>query len=146
VGGVFEVLVIVAIAVFVIGGLMSMLGPGSAYEQIGRGGMSIEEDSHELQDPAQSAAEREREIRQMLEARSERRVRQGQEPLNIETELAKLDDPAANTQERPGAYDPGLVEEARQLIQARNQRRERAGLDALDVEAEVRRTLKELGA
>jgi hypothetical protein len=144
-GGVFEVLVIVAIAVFVIGGLMSMLGPGSPYEQIGRGGMSIEEDSHEQQDPAQSAAEREQEISQMLEARSERRVRRGQEPLNIETEFAKLDS-AADAREHPGAYDPGLVEEARQLIQARNQRRVRAGLDALDVEAEVRRTLKELGA
>lgn len=150
---IFEALVILAIAVFVIGGLLSTLGPGSAYEQIGKGGLSIgdssREESEDQEDPQANAADREQEIRQMLRARSERLQRQGKDPLDIDTELARLDDPDIQQPDLPGGastYDPGLLEETRQLIEARNQRRLRAGLEGLDVEAEVRRTLKELGA
>jgi len=141
-------LVILAVAVFVVGGLLSTLGAGSPYEQIGKGGMSIGEDPGERQDHAASAAEREQEIRQMLQARSERLQRQGKDPLDIEAELARLEHPDADQPDLPGGastYDPGLLEETRQLIEARNQRRLRAGLEGLDVEAEVRRTLKDLG-
>jgi hypothetical protein len=145
----FEILVIIVIAVFVIGGVISTLGSGSAYEQIGKGGLSIGEHSEREPNPQAEAAEREQEIRQMLEARSERRERQGEEPLDVEAELAKIESsdleqpdlPAA-----PGTYDPGLIDETRQLIEARNQRRVRGGLEPLDVQAEVTRTLKELGA
>jgi hypothetical protein len=152
-GSIFEILVLLAIAVFVVAGLLSTLGSGSAYEQIGKGGMSIGdsslEDSEDQPDPEASAAEREQEIRQMLQARSERLQRQGKDPLDIEAELARVDSPDADQPDLPGGastYDPGLLEETRQLIEARNQRRLRAGLEGLDVEAEVRRTLKDLGA
>jgi hypothetical protein len=152
-GSIFEALVILAIAVFVVGGLLSTLGSGSAYEQIGKGGLSIGDSSRdEFEDeenPRESTADREQEIRQMLQARSERLQRQGKDPLDIDTELARLEHPDIHDPDLPGgasAYDPGLLEETRQLIEARNQRRLREGLEGLDVEAEVRRTLKELGA
>ena len=86
--------------------------------------------------------EREAEIRQLLTARSERLVRRGEAPLDIDAELARIDgggrDPSA------GSHDPALAEEVRQLVRARNERRTRQGLDTLDVEAEVQRTLSEL--
>jgi hypothetical protein len=147
---ILEVVVILAIAVFVIGGLMSMLGSaGSVYDQIGKGGLSIGEHSEERQDAQSEAAEREQEIRQMLEARSERRQRQGAEPLDIDAELESIESSTAEEPSlpaAPGTYDPGLIEETRQLIEARNQRRVRDGLEPLDVQAEVTRTLKDFGA
>jgi hypothetical protein len=77
----------------------------------------------------------------MLEARNERRLRRGQEPLDIETELATLvrPDPAAL------AADPALVAEVRDLVMARNERRVRQGKEPLDVDAEVARQLRDLG-
>jgi hypothetical protein len=82
-----------------------------------------------------AASEREAEIRQMLEARNARRLRQGKEPLDLDAELAALDRPAA---------DPGLAAEVRQLVEARNARRLRQGKEPLDVDAEVARRLREL--
>jgi hypothetical protein len=112
------------------------------YGQIGRGGL-FEEASGGTGAKAGgvqtvvAAAEREAEIRQMLEARSARRVAKGGEPLDVEAELAAL------LNERPPA-DPALIAEVRQLVEARNARRLRAGKEPLDVEAEVQRQLDEL--
>ena len=118
------------------------------YDEIGQGGlpggspfgqsMDIDESlgtSAELQ-----RAEREQEIRQMLQARSERLVRRGEPALDIDAEVAKLT--AAQAASPP--QDQGIAEEVRQLVVARNERRERQGLQPLDVEAEVARTLAEL--
>jgi hypothetical protein len=122
---------------------------GSIYDEIGQGGFSRESDcmgGQELQnssaapDSAAALAEREREIRQMLSARSERLVRRGQPGLDIDAEVARLLHP----QQRGSAPDAGLVEEVRQLVVARNERRARRGLQSLDVEAEVARALEEL--
>jgi hypothetical protein len=85
--------------------------------------------------PAMAAGERDEEIRQMLEARNARRVRQGREPLDLEAEMAALARPA---------IDPGLAREVRDLVIARNARRARQGKEPLDVEAEVERRLREL--
>ncbi len=129
-------------------------GSGSMYDQIGEGGLTMEgRSSSEAWEPAPDSpiarAEREQEIRQMLKARSERQVRQGQEPLDVDAELARLIDPAASedwgTPQRAGA-DAALGEEVRQLVLARNERRLRQGQEPLDVEAEVERTLRELSA
>ena len=73
-------------------------GSGSMYDQIGRGGLSRDSDygAQTLARPPDSAAaqaERELEIRQMLGARSERLVRRGLPPLDIEAEVSQ---PAAN--------------------------------------------------
>ncbi|MGO9488151.1 MAG: hypothetical protein ACLQBB_03875 [Solirubrobacteraceae bacterium] len=120
-------------------------GNDSMYDQIGQGGISRESDySPPGAAPAESSpaarAEQEQEIRQMLGARSERRVRRGEPALDIDAEVARLLAPDAGSRE----LDHGLVTEVRQLVLARNERRQRQGMEPLDVEAEVARTLQEL--
>jgi hypothetical protein len=132
----------VLLVVVAVGGLVAIalvLTSASAYDRIGRGGLSLRDGSDlpaAKPPPAMAAAERDEEIRQMLEARNARRVRQGKEPLDVEAEAARLKAPAA---------DPGLEAEVRQLVVARNERRARQGKPPLDVEAEVRRQLTQLG-
>jgi len=119
-------------------------GSGSTYEQVGSGGFVRDDDPG----PQASAgvasgaerAEQEREVRQMLVARSERRVRRGETPLDIDAEVARLLAPPSSG----GDADPALVEEIRQMVLARNERRARQGQPQLDVEAEIARTLQEL--
>ena len=82
------------------------------------------------------------EIRQMLQARSDRQVRRGGEALDIDAEMALLEQPAGGP--GVGKHDAGLTEEVRQLVMARNERRLRSGEDPMDVEEEVQRTLDEL--
>jgi hypothetical protein len=107
-----------------------------AYDQIGRGGLSLNEDPMpKAATGAVAARERDDEIRQMLDARNERRARRGEAPLDVEAELARLTAPVV---------DPGLEAEVRQLVIARNERRERRGQPPLDVEEEVARQLREL--
>jgi len=130
--------------------IMSLLflvtrGSDSMYDQIGQGGLSPEGDFRASSQPAVSdspaaAAEREREVRQMLSARSERLVRSGHPALDIDAEVARLLAPTTD----PRQHDSGLEEEVRQLVVARNERRRRQGLEPLEVEAEVSRTLAEL--
>jgi hypothetical protein len=88
--------------------------------------------------------ERDQEIRQMLQARSDRLVRQGHAPLDIDAELARLQPPEYLRADGAGSHDAALAEEVRQLVVARNERRGRQGLEPVDVEAEVQRTLAEL--
>jgi hypothetical protein len=120
---------------------------GSAYDQIGRGGISREVDhtvasAAPAPDSPEARAERELEIRQMLVARSERLVRRGRPALDIDTELARLLEQEGMRASNP--QDAGLVAEVRQLVLARNERRARQGLEPLDVDSEVKRTLEEL--
>jgi hypothetical protein len=77
----------------------------------------------------------------MVQARSERRVRRGESPLDVDAEVTRLiaDEPVQSS------HDAGIAEEVLQLVVARNERRERQGLEPLDIEAEVARTLAELG-
>ena len=136
------------IVIFVVVGLgaviavISLFGRSRLYDDIGRGGLSIGED-RDLRPRAQqtaapvSAAEREEEIRQMLEARNARRAAQGRPTVDVERELAELTKPAAAT-------DPEILEEVRQLVEARNARRIARGQEPLDVEAEIARQLRDL--
>jgi hypothetical protein len=87
-------------------------------------------------DPAIQAAE----VRQMLEAKSERRRRRGEAPLDIEAETARLL-AAAATPRGQEAIDAELRAEVRQLVVVRNERRLRQGLEPLDVEVETDRQL-----
>jgi hypothetical protein len=142
----FVVIAVVGI-VLVAGIIATISSRGSAYDQIGRGGLSLGEASSGSQAPsfAGARAEQEEEIRQMLRARNERRVRRGQAPLDVEAETARLlGRVGANL---PASFeDQALVEEVRQLVEARNARRIKQGRAPLDVEAEVERRLRELGA
>lgn len=145
-GNLFGFLVFAAITFAIILAFifLSSHSEGSVYDQIGSGGISRDEESPSASaamapDSQAAAAERETEARQMLSARSERLVRQGQPALNIDAELARL-----LVAQTPAAHDAGVVAEVRQLVAARNQRRLRQGLEPLDVDAEVTRTLAEL--
>ena len=136
------------IVIFVVVGLgaviavISLFGRSRLYDDIGRGGLSIGED-RDLRPRAQqtaapvSAAEREEEIRQMLEARNARRAAQGRPTVDVERELAELTRPAEAT-------DPEVLEEVRQLVEARNARRIARGQEPLDVQAEIERQLRDL--
>lgn len=137
--GAFEVLIFVVVGVGVVVAAITLASNGSVYDQIGRGGMSLNEDGARPPAAASvapaSASEREEEIRQMLIARSDRLVRRGRPPLDVESEVRRL--------VRGATGDPALVAEIRQLVHARNARRARQGKPPLDVEAEVARQLGE---
>jgi hypothetical protein len=123
-------------------GVFSLVHRGDLYDQIGQGGLSLRDGRDRGADPAPSSAAglavRDEEIRQMLEAQNARRIRRGQAPVDVETELARLVAPPAAT------GDPALREEVRQLVHARNARRARQGKEPLDVEAEIDRQLADL--
>ena len=123
--------VIVGVLVALVAAFLS----SDAYDEIGRGGL-FEEEQRRPQAPGASAAVRDDEIRQMLEARNARRARRGEEPLDVERELAALT--------RQPTIDKALLAEIRDLVEARNARRLRRGQEPLDVEAEVDRQLREL--
>jgi hypothetical protein len=134
----FGIVIVVVVVLAAIVAVVAAAGSGRAYDQIGRGGLSLGDGADRPArepTPSVAAGEREAEIRQMLEARNARRLRQGKEPLDLDAELAAL--------ERP-AVDPGLAAEVRQLVEARNARRLRQGKEPLDVDAEVARRLREL--
>jgi hypothetical protein len=107
---------------------------GGSWDSVGRGGLSIGEDRPE-RTPARpaSAAERDADIREYLEARNARRAARGEAPVDVEAELRDLTRPAA---------DPELEAEVRQLVESRNARRVARGQPPLDVEAEVTKRLK----
>lgn len=117
---------------------------GPLWQGIGKGPFSMEHmpppqvgGGPDPVDPAIQAAE----ARQMLEAKSYRRQRRGERPLDVEAEVTRLLD-------SPGAAPPGVDErlraEVRQLVVARNERRMRRGEEPLDVEAEIDRQLADL--
>ena len=113
------------------------------WSHIGKGGLSLDEPDNVPGPPAGSPAARaeaEAEVRQMVEAKSHRRVAKGGEPLDIDAEVAALLGPPAGA----GADDPGLRDEVRQLVEARNHRRMKKGEEPLDVDSEVERRMREL--
>lgn len=136
------IVVFAVVAVGIVVAIVATLSNGSAYDQIGRGGLSVDRDPGSraggaVKVSAGTGAEREQEIRQMLMARSERRVRQGKTALDVDAEMRRLLVADAHA-------DPALADEVRQLVLARNARRARQGKPPLDVAAEVARQLGEL--
>src|SRR5205807_3974534 len=107
---------------------------GKVWEDFGKGGLLMDRDMVRGPVPGTAAAnvERDAEIRQLLEARNLRRARRGEDPIDVEQELARLTAPQ---------IDPELRAEIRDLVIARNHRRERAGKPPLDVEAEIEREI-----
>ena len=126
---VFGTVVFVVAAVGAVVAVITLVGSGRSYRQIGRGGLARGDGA-----PDSPAAERE-EIRQMLGARNARRARRGEPPLDVETELAALN---------RSPVDAALRDEVRGLVVAGNERRVRAGKEPLDVDAEVERRIREL--
>jgi hypothetical protein len=140
----FWIVLVTVVGIGAVVAVISLLATGKLYDQIGRGGLSINEEGGRDRPVGgapsggspQDSRERDAEIRQLLAARNEHRTRRGEAPLDVEAELRRLTAPAV---------DPALREEIRQLVVARNERRLRAGQEPLDVEAEVERQVRELG-
>jgi len=88
----FGVVILVVMVVAVIAAVASFADRTDLYDQIGRGGLNVR-DSDAARTAVVSApaskAEQEEEIRQMLEARNERRARQGKEPLDVEAKVER---------------------------------------------------------
>jgi hypothetical protein len=140
--GTFGTAVIVIAVVAGIAAILSYIGSGRIYRTIGKGAFALDRDERRLAPRAGTAAaqhEQEEEVRQLLQAKSDRRESRGEAPLDVEAELRALLHPTTDV-------DPTLREEVRQLVIARNERRLRRGEAALDVEAEVDRQLRDLGA
>lgn len=140
------VLILVALVALPAAGLLFARSAGGALDQIGKGDLSIgDEDEYQGQRgsaPAPtSPAVREEEIRQMVQARSDRAVDRGDEAIDVDAEVERL------LGEQPHSVlggDDGVRDEVRQLVIASNERRQRQGKEALDVEAELERRLLEL--
>ena len=136
------IVIFVVVGIGAVLAIVSLFGRGRLYDDIGRGGLSIGED-RELRPRASAqsgpvnAAERDDEIRQMLEARNARRAAQGRPTVDVEAELAELTRP-------PPITDPEILEEVRTLVEARNARRIARGQEPLDVDAEIARQLRDL--
>jgi hypothetical protein len=139
------VLIIVALVALPVGAIVFATGAGGALRQIGKGQFALEEDFPQSSGGpvhAVSAEVREEEIRQMIQARSDRGVAKGRRALDVDAEVAKL--LAADTGGPSLGSDRALREEIRQLVVARNERRQRQGKKPLDVEKEIDRQLSEL--
>lgn len=136
------VVVIVVSILGIVAAVVTFVGSGRLYDQVGKGTFSLDRDPGAGPAPDSPAARAEavEEIRQMVEAKSARRVARGEPPLDVDAEVASLI--AAPQTSR----DDSLREEVRQLVEARNERRLRRGEPPLDVEAEVERQLRDLGA
>jgi cytochrome P450 len=143
VGSALEIVIFVVVAIGLLAAVISaIMGQNSLYDEIGRGGLSVGDRPSAPEPPPGSPAARaelQAEVRQMLQARSDRRVRRGQPPLDIDAELdRRLADAGAP------ALDAEVIDEIRQLAIARNARRERRGQPPLDIDAEVARAIREL--
>ena len=127
-GEAFAIVLFVVVGVAVVAAIWALVTSGGSYDQIGGGRMAL--DRREA-----TPAERETEIRQMLQARNTLREARGEAPLDVDAELRALTAPE----------DPELREEVRTLVEATNARRVARGEPPLDVEAEIDRRLRELG-
>ncbi len=114
---------------------------GAAFRQLGKGQFAIEQ---ELPQKTRGAARpasrevREAEVRQMIEAKSYRRVARGEEALDVDAEVERI----METGVAVPAMDRGLRDEVRQHVVAQNERRSRRGQEPLDVDSEVELRLR----
>jgi hypothetical protein len=150
----FVIVIVVVGVVGVLGAVATLLTSRRTWESVGRDRLLMESELRERRPQApgggqaraaplaapDTPAERDTEIRQMLQARNDRRRRRGQPELDVDAELDRLTAaPAAVT-----GVDAELRDEVRALVIARNHRRARRGLPALDVESEIERELARL--
>jgi hypothetical protein len=136
----FGIVIWVVCVLAVVIALGLLIASGKTWEEFGKGRFAIDRDARHDAGAASPTgiAEREADIRQLLEARNARRARRGESPIDVATEFERLIAP------QTPSVDPELREEIRQLVIARNHRRARAGQAPLDVDAEVAREISGL--
>ena len=141
------VLLVTGVAAPIVGLLLRRVAGG--WDSVGKGPFAIEQQlpvrrgaggPAQPVDPAIQAAE----IRQMLEAKSQRPRRRGEQPLDVESETTRLLASANPAPSRAARQDAELRAEVRQLVIGRNERRLRRGEHPLDVETETERQLADL--
>ena len=135
----FGIVLFVVVACAAVIALLTLASARRSYDDIGKGGFSLNEDRDWRDRPAPtSQGVVDEEIRQLLTARNSRHTASGRgEIVDIETELARLKGPQV---------DEEILAEVRSMVQRRNRRRVAKGEAPLDEEAEIARQLKELGA
>jgi hypothetical protein len=155
----FVIVVAVVAIVGILGAVIALFVSRGAWDSLGSDRLLMESDLRDPRAPGRRAAaggragppepaavaERDEEIRQMLDARNRRRRRLGQAELDVEAELARLTRaPVARATPTEETLDQELLAEIRQLVVARNHRRARRGEPPLDVEAEIARQIARL--
>jgi hypothetical protein len=156
----FVIVVAVVGIVGILGAVIALLVSRGSWDSLGSDRLLMESDLRDPRAPMPSpaaearaahpsdpaaVAERDEEIRQMLDARNRRRRRLGQVELDVEAELSRLTRAPAARATQPGeTLDQELLAEIRQLVVARNHRRARRGEPPLDVEAEIARQIARL--
>ena len=87
------VLIIVVLIALPVGAIVFARGAGGAFNQIGKGQFAMEQDfpqSSQGSIHAVSAEVREEEIRQMVQARSDRGIAKGRKALDVDAEVERL--------------------------------------------------------
>jgi hypothetical protein len=135
--GAFEPVLFIVCGLGIAGAVLALISASKTWKEYGKSRllMDRDQDAGPAAGSAAALVERDTEIRQLLEARNQRRERRGEPPLDIEQELSRLSELHVDGQ---------LRAEIRQLVIARNHRRTRAGKPPLDVDAEVAREIGEL--
>jgi hypothetical protein len=141
-GIVLIVLIVLPIAAVLFVGAFGLL------EDLGKGGLSIDDRPPPAPPPHTPAArmEREEEIRQMVQARHDRQLARGEAAVDVEAEVDRLVELETDPGSEVERHDAALREEVRQLVIARNERRAARGEPPLDVDVEIERQLRSLGA
>jgi hypothetical protein len=138
----FGTVLLVVCGVSLVVAVVALLWNRGTWEEFGRGGLAFDSERPGSAEPppgsAAAAAQRESEIRELLEARNARRARRGEAQVDVESEVSKLTGGGA------ARIDPALRSEIRELVVARNERLIRAGKPPLDVDGEVRREIETL--
>lgn len=138
----FGTVVIVVALLGAVVAVLSFVRSGGVYRELGKGGLSLDEpELRKGPEPGSRAwqAEADMELRQLLDAKAARAEARGEEPIDVEIELARL------AGQMP-VEDPGLRAEVRDLVIASNERRARRGQPLLDVDAEIERRLRDAGS
>jgi hypothetical protein len=133
----FEPVLFAVCGLGMLAALLAIITTSKTWEEYGKSRLLMDNDlgkASVLGSPA-ALLERDTEIRQLLEARNQRRQRRGQPPLDVDRELSRL---------TALEVDGQLRAEIRELVIARNHRRMRAGRPPLEVEAEVAREIGQL--
>src|SRR3954451_15324900 len=113
------VLIVVVLIALPLGAIVFARGAGGALREIGKGPLALEQDFPQSSGApvhAVSAEVREEEIRQMVQARSDRGVAKGREAIDVDAEVEKL--LTADTGGPGLGEDRALREEIRQLVVA----------------------------
>src|SRR5881227_3227272 len=106
---VFGTVLWVVCGVGIVAALVALVLSGKTWEEYRKSALLMEGDLPRAPGTgsAASIAERDSEVRQMLEARNSRRLRRGEPPIDVEQELARLTAPQLRV-------DPELRAEIRQ--------------------------------